>query len=38
MKCYNDHAKKGRFIYQHVKKSLPSPGLYIQNHSRTDEI
>jgi len=38
MKYVKNDIAKGRFIYQHVKKSLPSLGSYIQNHSRADEI
>ena len=38
MKSVKNDITKGRFIYQHVKKSLPSLGSYIQNHSRADEI
>ncbi|KLA27087.1 YkoP family protein [Bacillus cereus] len=38
MKSVKNDITKGRIIYQHVEKSLPSLGSYIQNHSRTDEI
>lgn len=38
MKGIKNDIAKGRFIYQYVKKSLPSLGLYIQNHSKADEI
>lgn len=38
MKYIKNDITKARFIYQHVKKSLPSLGSYIQNHSRADEI
>lgn len=38
MKYFKNDIKKGRFIYQHVKKSLPDLVSYIQNHSKTDEI
>ncbi|EJR11808.1 YkoP family protein [Bacillus cereus] len=38
MKSVKNDIAKGRFIYQHVKKSLPSLGSYIQNHPKADEI
>lgn len=38
MKCMKTDIKKGRFIYQHVKVSLPDLVSYIQNHAKVDEI
>ncbi|MGH1143091.1 hypothetical protein [Bacillus pseudomycoides] len=29
MKCFNNHVKKGRFIYQHVKNTLLGPKIIL---------
>ncbi|ABS22012.1 YkoP family protein [Bacillus cytotoxicus] len=38
MKSFENNIKKGKFIYQYVKKSLPDLALYIQNHPKADKI
>lgn len=38
MQHIKNDIKRGRFIYQSIRKSLPSLVSYIQNHHKSDEI